>query len=66
MYSTVSMVAANLMSRHHNMSLDKRKLEQSLIWAHGSVFSKLVYFGQESLFKTLTKVDNCFITLRVI
>lgn len=53
------------MSRHHSMSLDKRKLEQSLIWVHGSVFSKLVYFGQEGL-KILTTVYNCFITLRFI
>lgn len=54
------------MSRHHSMSLDKRKLEQSLIWVHGSVFSKLVYFGQEGLLKILTTVYNCFITLRFI
>lgn len=54
------------MSRHHSMSLDKRKLEQSLIWVHCSVFSKLVYFGQEGLLKILTTVYNCFITLRFI
>jgi len=41
-----------------SLSLEKKKLEQRLIWEHVCVFSKLVYFGQESLLKTLTTVCN--------
>lgn len=66
MYRAVLLVKANLMSRHHSTSPDKSKLEQSLIWVHGSVFWKLVYFGQEGVLKTLTTARNCFISSRFI
>lgn len=54
-------------SRRNNLGVDKRKSEQSLIWAHGGVSpKKLVYFGQDGLLQTLTTASNCFITLRSI